>query len=75
MAVVYFKSEEDGDGTYVPTIETRTMSPIGTNTVTLSDFHESVPRTRSADYLRSGGVTLGRRDDAELLEKAKLVLV
>ena len=50
MAVVYFKSEEDGDGTYVPTIETRTMSPIGTNTVTLSDFHESVPGTRSADY-------------------------
>jgi len=29
----------------------------------------------AADYRRSGGVTFGRRDDAELLEKAKLVLV
>ena len=37
--------------TIVPTIETRSMSPIGTNTVTLSDFHESVPGTRSTPSL------------------------
>ena len=37
--------------TIVPMIETRSMSPIGTNTVTLSDFHESVPGTRSTPSL------------------------
>jgi hypothetical protein len=39
--------------TIVPTIETWSMSPIGTNTVTLSDFHESVPGTRSTPSLAS----------------------
>ena len=37
--------------TIVPTMETRSMSPTGTNTVTLSDLHESVPGTRSTPSL------------------------
>ena len=37
--------------TIVPTIETRSISPIGTNTVTLSDFHNSIPGTRSTPSL------------------------